>query len=123
MKILDEFRNYLIEPETKVIYIDNKVSIINYDTIKHFDNDKVIVSANKIITIKGCNLVVKKLLNDEVLVEGKIDNIEFRWDMKNKIIYDFKNKLKIKVKGKNIERFIKRLITNNIELLKIDYIK
>ena len=76
MKILDEFRNYLIEPETKVIYIDNKVSIINYDTIKHFDNDKVIVSANKIITIKGCNLVVKKLLNDEVLVEGKIDNIE-----------------------------------------------
>lgn len=78
MKILDEFRNYLIEPETKVIYIDNKVSIINYDTIKHFDNDKVIVSASKIITIKGCNLVVKKLLNDEVLVEGKIDNIEFR---------------------------------------------
>ena len=123
MKILDEFRNYLIEPKTKVIYIDNKVSIINYDTIKHFDNDKVIVSANKIITIKGCNLVVKKLLNDEVLVEGKIDNIEFRWDMKNKIIYDFKNKLKIKVKGKNIERFIKRLVTNNIELLKIDYIK
>ena len=43
--------------------------------------------------------------------------------MKNKIIYDFKNKLKIKVKGKNIERFIKRLVTNNIELLKIDYIK
>ena len=34
MKILDEFRNYLIEPETKVIYIDNKVSIINYDTIR-----------------------------------------------------------------------------------------
>lgn len=43
--------------------------------------------------------------------------------MKNKIIYDFKNKIKLNIKGKNIERFIKRLTNNNIELLKIDYIK
>lgn len=43
--------------------------------------------------------------------------------MKNKIIYDFKNKIKLNIKGKNIERFIKRLVTNNIELLKIEYIK
>ena len=33
------------------------------------------------------------------------------------------SKVKIKVKGKNIERFIKRLKTNNIDLLKIEYIK
>ena len=31
--------------------------------------------------------------------------------------------MKINVKGKNIERFIKRLKTNNIDLLKIEYIK
>ena len=33
------------------------------------------------------------------------------------------SKVKINVKGKNIERFIKRLKTNNIDLLKIEYIK
>ncbi len=33
------------------------------------------------------------------------------------------SKIKINVKGKNIERFIKRLKTNNIDLLKIEYIK
>lgn len=33
------------------------------------------------------------------------------------------NTVKIKIKGKNIERFLKRLISFNIELLKIEYIK
>lgn len=33
------------------------------------------------------------------------------------------NRIKLNIKGKNIERFIKRLNTNNIELLKIEYIK
>ena len=33
------------------------------------------------------------------------------------------SKIKLNVKGKNIERFIKRLKTNNIDLLKIEYIK
>ncbi len=33
------------------------------------------------------------------------------------------SKIKLNVKGKNIERFIKRLKSNNIDLLKIEYIK
>lgn len=78
MKIIDEFRNYLLDVESKVIYINNKVDIINYKSIEHFDNSKVIIKTDKLIIIKGENLVVKKLLNDEVLVEGKINNIEFR---------------------------------------------
>ena len=41
--------------------------------------------------------------------------------MKNNIIYKYKSKVKIKVVGKNIERFIKRLKSNHIELLKIEY--
>lgn len=38
--------------------------------------------------------------------------------MKNKIIYDLKNKIKLNIKGKNINRFIIRLHKNKIELLK-----
>jgi len=33
----------------------------------------------------------------------------------------FTSKIKLNIKGKNIERFIKRLVTNKIELLKIFY--
>ena len=41
--------------------------------------------------------------------------------MKNKIIYDLKGKIKINVKGKNINRFIMRLHKNKIEILKCNY--
>lgn len=34
----------------------------------------------------------------------------------------FESKIKLNIKGKNIQRFIKRLVTNNIELIKIVYL-
>lgn len=43
--------------------------------------------------------------------------------MKNTFINKFKSSILIKVKGKNIERFIKRLISNKIEILDLKYIK
>lgn len=42
--------------------------------------------------------------------------------MKNNILYLLKSKLNINIKGNNIERFIKRLKNNNIEILNIVYI-
>ena len=43
--------------------------------------------------------------------------------MKNSLILKFRSKVKLNIKGKNIERFIKRLRTNNIEILKLEYLK
>ena len=43
--------------------------------------------------------------------------------MKNSLIIKFKSKVKLNIKGKNIERFIKRLRTNDIEILKLEYLK
>ncbi len=43
--------------------------------------------------------------------------------MKNSFIYKLKTTIEIKVTGKNIERFIRKLIKEKIELLNIDYIK
>ena len=43
--------------------------------------------------------------------------------MKNNLINKLQNKIKLNIKGKNIERFIKRLKTNQIDLLKIEYLK
>ncbi len=42
--------------------------------------------------------------------------------MKNKIIYKLKSKIKLKITGKNINRFIIRLNNNNIEILKSNQI-
>lgn len=43
--------------------------------------------------------------------------------MKNSFIYIFKNKTKLNINGKNIERFIRRLIKNRIEILDLKKIK
>lgn len=42
--------------------------------------------------------------------------------MKNNVLFLIKSKISLNIKGNNIERFIKRLKNNNIELLKIKYI-
>ena len=42
--------------------------------------------------------------------------------MKNKIIYQLKNKIKLSITGKNINRFIMKLHNNNIEILKCKHI-
>ena len=42
--------------------------------------------------------------------------------MKNNVLYFIESKLNVNIKGPNIERFIKRLKNNNIEILNITYI-
>ena len=42
--------------------------------------------------------------------------------MKNKIIYQLKNKIRLNIKGKNINRFLIRLQKNKIQILKCNNI-
>lgn len=79
MKYLDRFRNYLLENEFKMNILKNQIDIVNYTSIGHFDSNKIIVRLiDSSIVIHGNNLVVSKLLNDEILITGEIKNIEFR---------------------------------------------
>ena len=79
MDFIKNFKDIILDTEFKITAFLDKVDIINYDSIGHFDNNKVIVRhKNGEVIIKGKNLVVSKLMNDEVLVRGKIENIELR---------------------------------------------
>ena len=69
-----ELNSFFIEEG--IIIVDNKVNIVNYKKIDYFDFDKIILSMNdKKIIFKGNNLVLTKLLNDEVEIKGVIKNI------------------------------------------------
>lgn len=71
-------RNYILEEEFKLIYLNNKINIVNYTDIGHFDSNKIIIrNNNKSIIIDGNNLIITKLLKDELLIEGKIKGIKF----------------------------------------------
>jgi len=79
MKIVNNIRSFLLEDDFEIRIYKNKVNIVNYDSIGHFDSNKIIIYYNAgTILIKGENLVVSKLLNDEVLITGTIQNIELR---------------------------------------------
>lgn len=79
MALFKDLRSYILEDDFKITFINNKVNIVNYDSIDHFDSNKVIIRSEKqSVTVKGDKLFVSKLLNDEVLIEGQITNIEFR---------------------------------------------
>lgn len=72
-------RNYILENQFKMIYLSNKLDIVNYIDISHFDSNKIIIDYNEgSVLISGKSLVVSKLVSDELLIEGSIDKIEFR---------------------------------------------
>ena len=65
MKILDKLNNYINENEYKIIITDSYINI----SVKH----------NKGITIiSGIDLVVSKMVEDEILITGKFTAISLK---------------------------------------------
>lgn len=79
MKLINRFRSYLLEEEFQVNIVKGQINVINYESLGHFDSSKVMVHYDgKTLVIKGQNLVVSRLVVDEVLVTGNIQSLEFR---------------------------------------------
>ena len=61
----------------KIIYYENKLNIINYKRILIFDKNKVSIDTlNKVIVVRGEDLLITKFVNDELLITGKIKEIK-----------------------------------------------
>lgn len=74
----NNLRTYILENEFKITILTGRIDIVNYLEIDHFDDTKIIVRFEKgIVIIKGENLTISKLLNDELLILGKIKAVEF----------------------------------------------
>ena len=72
-------RSYFIDEEFQIIYLPNQIDIINYQEIDSFDDEKIRIRYKEgALVIGGKNLSINKLLEDEVLIGGKIEKIEFR---------------------------------------------
>ena len=74
------FRNvkdYIIDKEFRYIVYKNKVNIINYNNILSIEKERISVSySSGILVIKGKDLTLKKMLDDEVLIYGNIKLVE-----------------------------------------------
>lgn len=79
MGVIHRVRNYLLEEEFEIKIYRGNINIVNFTELGHFDSHKVNIVGEGVRTcIEGENLVVSKLLKDEILVTGKINKIEFR---------------------------------------------
>lgn len=77
--MLNNLRSYILEDKFKITILTDRIDIVNYSEIDHFDDTKIIVKfQNGLVIIKGEDLTISKLLNDELLILGKIKNIEFQ---------------------------------------------
>ena len=69
--------NYIKDSDFKIVYVNNSVNIVNYDSILEVRDELVTLEKEKkLIFIKGNNLKIDKLLDNEILITGVILKIE-----------------------------------------------
>lgn len=70
--------NVIYDKTFKITVLKDKINITNYQEILVFEDETILVkTTEKLIKIKGENLIINRLYNKELLIEGKIKNIEF----------------------------------------------
>ena len=79
MKIFDRLNNYINENNFKITIGINYVNVVNYTLVLDFNSNLVSIKYNNgIVDISGTNLVVNKMLKDEILLSGNIENFKLR---------------------------------------------
>lgn len=75
--MFNRVKDYINDEEFRLTIFDDRIHIINYLKIISLETERIsILTKNSRIIIKGINLCLNKLLDDEILISGKINNIE-----------------------------------------------
>lgn len=72
-----KIKDYVIDDRLRINIFENKINIVNYIDIVTIETERIcVLSKLKKIIIKGKNLTLNKLLENEVLISGDIKSIE-----------------------------------------------
>ncbi len=72
-------KEYIYNNNFQINIVNNYINILNYIEIVSFSENKIIIKySNGTLVINGSEMIISKLLSDELLVKGNISNIEFR---------------------------------------------
>lgn len=79
VRILD---NYINDKKFSMIYTNSGIDIVNYSEILDFSSSKISIryNGNKYY-IEGNNLVISKMMEEEILITGIINRITFECEM------------------------------------------
>ena len=76
--MFNNIRNYLNDSKWKINIFDNKINIVNYLDIITLEDTRISIKCTDCnVIVKGKNLTVNKLLDNEMLITGTIISVEF----------------------------------------------
>ena len=76
MRLISKIDRYLENKNYEIILKDNYIDILNYNEIIDFSMNKISIRCdNKMINIEGKNLIISKMLDDELLISGNVSSI------------------------------------------------
>ena len=78
IKLVRVLDNYVNDKNFSIIYKNNRLDIINYSKILDFSDTKISINyLDDIYIINGTNLVISKMMEEELLITGNIESISF----------------------------------------------
>ena len=79
--MLNRLKEYINDNEFRLTVFSDRVHVMNFLNIVFLEEERIsfLTSKGRVI-IKGKNLCLNKLLDDEVLISGTIMNIEVDFD-------------------------------------------
>ena len=76
MRLINKLDRYLENKNYEIIIKENSINVINFKEIIDFSMNKISLKCDdKIINIEGKNLIISKMIDDELLIAGIIFNI------------------------------------------------
>lgn len=78
--MLKKVYEYIKDEEFRFTVYKNKIHVINYKKIITLKNDFISIIGEFNINISGNNLVLKRLMDKELLIIGTIYNVEVLYD-------------------------------------------
>jgi len=77
--MLNKLRNYINDNDFKINILKETINIVNYIDIILLEENRISIKySDGIIVVKGEDLSVSKLLENEMIITGKFTNIEFK---------------------------------------------
>ena len=76
MRLISKLDRYLENNNYEIIIKDNSINIINFKEIIYFSMNKISLRCDdKLISVEGKELIISKMIDDELLITGIIFNI------------------------------------------------
>ena len=78
MKLFNYLDRYIVDDTFRIVAMDDLVDVVNYDEVLDFSNKEIVIKhKNGEVCIKGNDLVVSKMMDDELIINGKIKSISY----------------------------------------------